>query len=379
MGRLAAKRTMAAFAGVAACAALAACGSSGGSSAGATAASSKGTGSVKGGGKEIVFFSQTRATPYFVHFDDTAKAEARRLGYKLKIIETPDVDQTTQDGLVRQFLASGDKPAAILWWPTNSTASAVSARLLSRVAPVFQADQGVSPESRPYITAFVGANEVTVGEQAGKLLIQLRDKVKAAGVKLHDPRGNLLILNFPPGYQAGIDRDTGFRKAIASQPFKVVHEEYGNYYAPQPAYQNATQLIPKYKDRLDFVLVSTTGSAVGATRALAENGLTPGKNVYLVADNCSGATANMTNGQIYGTSLQSPDAEATLAVDTVAKYLATGHFRKGAYTYPDTPKPPALTATPPYQNTYMPLPVVVGKAQFAKANVFGVDATGACP
>jgi ribose transport system substrate-binding protein len=240
MGQLAAKKTLVAFAGVAGCVALAACGSSGGSSAGATAAQSKGTGSVKGGGKEIVLFSQTRAAPYLVVFDDTATAEARRLGYKLKIIETPDVNQTTQDGLARQFLASGDKPAAILWWPANAKASATSARLLSRVAPVFQTGGRVLPESRPYITAYVGPDEITIGANAGKLLMQLRAKVKAAGARLHDPRGNVLILNFPPGFQPGIDRTAGFRKATASQPFNVLHEEDGNYYAPQPAYQNAS-------------------------------------------------------------------------------------------------------------------------------------------
>ena len=112
--------------------------------------------------------------------------------------------------------------------------------------------------------------------------------MKADGAKLHDPRGNVLILNFPPGFQPGIDRTAGFRKATAEQPFNVLHEESGNYYAPQPAYQNATQLIPKYKDKLDFVVVTTTGAAVGVTKALAENGLTPGKDVHLVAVNCDG-------------------------------------------------------------------------------------------
>ena len=104
---------------VAACLAVAACGSDGNPSAGAAGPAKKGTGSVNGGGKEIVLYNQTRAAPYLVVFDDTAKAEARRLGYKLRIIELPDVNQTTQDALVRQFLASGDKPAAIIWWPAN--------------------------------------------------------------------------------------------------------------------------------------------------------------------------------------------------------------------------------------------------------------------
>jgi ribose transport system substrate-binding protein len=380
MSQLAAKRIFVPLASAAACLALAACGSSssGGAATGATEASSKGPGSLQGGGKEIVLFSQTRAAPYLIHFDATATAEARRLGYKLKIIETPDVDQTTQDGLVRQFLASGDKPAAILWWPSNSRASAVSARLLSHVAPVVQTGGSVLPESQPYITAYAGPNETLIGEQAGKLLMQLRDKVKAAGAKLHDPRGNLLILNFPPGFQPGIDRTAGFREATASQPFNVLHEEDAGYYSPQLAYQNATQLIPKYKNNLDFVLVTTTGAAVGVTKALAENGLTPGKNVHLVTGNCDGTYANLTNGQIYGTSLESPFAAGTLAIDTIDEYLATGHVRNGTYTYPATAKPPAVTATPPSQNNYMPEPMVVGGAQFAKTNVFGINGPGVC-
>jgi ABC-type sugar transport system substrate-binding protein len=236
----------------------------------------------------------------------------------------------------------------------------------------------VLPESRRYITAYVGPDEITIGANAGKLLMQLRDKVKAAGAKLHDPKGNVLILNFPPGFQPGIDRTAGFRKATASQPFNVLHEESGNYYAPQPAYQNATQLIPKYKDKLDFVLVTTTGAAVGVTKALAESGLTPGKNVHLVAVNCDGTYASLTNGQIYGTTLESPSAAGTLAVHSIAQYLATGEIRKGTYAHSPAPKAPAVTATPPYETTYMPLLTVVGKAQFAKANVFGANGPQAC-
>jgi ABC-type sugar transport system substrate-binding protein len=378
MGQLFAKRAAVPIACVAACMAVAACGSNSSSSAGTGAPAKKGTGSVKGDGKEIVLFSQTRAAPYLVVFDNTVKAEARRLGYKLKIIEVPDVNQTTQDGLVRQFIASGDKPAAIIWWPANVKASAVSARLLSRVAPVFQTGGRVLPESQPYITAYVGPDETTIGANAGKLLMALRDKVKADGARLHDPRGNVLILNFPPGFQPGIDRTAGFRSATASQPFNVIHEESGNYFAPQPAYQNATQLIPKYKDKLDFVLVSTTAAAIGATKALAENGLTPGKNVRVVTFNCDGTYASLTNGQVYGTTLESPSAAGTLSVDTVARYLATGKVRQGTYSYKPDPTPPAVTATPPYQTTYMPLQAVAGKAQFAKANVFGADGPKAC-
>ena len=374
MPRLVAKWCLVGVASVVTCVALAACGSSDEDSA----VRSEGTGSLDGGGKEIVLFGQTRATPFVANFDKAAEAEARRLGYKLRIIETPDVNQTTQDGLVRQFLASGDKPAAFIWWPANAQASAASARLLSRVAPVFQTDVTVLPESKPYITAYAGGNHVTIGENAGKLLMELREKVKADGAELHDPRGNLLILNFPPGYQPGIDRTAGFRKATASEPFNVLHEESGNYYAPQPAYQNATQLIPKYKDKLDFVLVTTTGAAVGVTKALAENGLKPGKNVYMVAGNCSGTADNLLNGEIHGTSLMSPFAAATVVIDTIAQHLATGEVRPGTQTYPEAPKPPEVTATPPFQSNYIPLPIVVGKDAFSKANVFGISGEEIC-
>lgn len=374
MRRLVAKWSLVAVASVVTCVALAACGSSEEDSA----VRSEGTGSLDGGGKEIVLFGQTRATPFIALFDKAAEEEARRLGYKLRIIETPDVNQTTQDGLVRQFLASGDKPAAIIWWPANAKAASASARLLSRVAPVFQTDVSVLPESKPYITAYAGGNHVVVGENAGKLLMELREKVRADGAKLHDPRGNLLMLNFPPGYQPGIDRSAGLRKATESEPFNILHEESGNYFAPQPAYQNATQLIPKYKDKVDFVYVSTTGAAAGVIKALAENGLKPGKNVYMVAGNCSGIADSLLNGEIYGASLQSPFAAATVVIDTIAQHLATGEVRKGTQTYPEAPKPPEVTATPPFENNYIPVPVVVGKDQYLKSNVFGMSGEEIC-
>jgi ABC-type sugar transport system substrate-binding protein len=374
MRRLVAKKTLVGVASVVTCVALAACGSSEEGSA----VRSEGTGSLEGGGKEIVLFGQTRATPFIANFDKAAEAEAERLGYKLRIIETPDVNQTTQDGLVRQFLASGDKPAAFIWWPANAQAAAASARLLSRVAPVFQTDVSVLPDSKPFITAYAGGNHVTIGENAGKLMMELREKVKADGAELHDPRGNLLILNFPPGYQPGIDRTTGFRKATASEPFNILHEESGNYYAPQPAYQNATQLIPKYKDKVDFVFVSTTGAAVGVTKALAENGLKPGKNVFMVAGNCSGTYENLLNGEIHGASLMSPFAAATVVIDTIAQHLATGEVQKGSQTYPETPEPPEVTATPPFENNYIPLPVIVGEDAFAESDVFGTSGEEIC-
>jgi ABC-type sugar transport system substrate-binding protein len=376
MGQFTAQRTFGALAALGVCAALGACGSGGGSSG--TAAAQKGSGSLNGGGKEIVLFGQTSATPYIGFFNTAAKAEAKRLGYKLRIIETPDVDQTTQDGLVRQFLASGDKPAAIVWWPANSKASVNSVRLLSRVAPVFQTNVNVLPPSRPYVTAYTGSNDVKVGENAGEMMMQLRDKVKAAGVKLHDPRGNVVILNFPAGYQGGIDRSAGFRKATAAQPFNIIHEEWSNYYAPQPAYQNATQLIPKYKDKVDFVFVMTTGAATGAMKALRENGLTPGKNVFVVAGNCAGGDSELRKGEVYGATLQSPLAEGRLAMGTIASYLATGKVRPGSQSYPATPTPPAVKATPPFQNNYMPLPKVTSKAEFDAANVFGASGKEIC-
>ena len=61
-------------------------------------------------------FTMTSSNVYGANQINGAKAEAEKLGYKLKVYENT-FSQPEQDQQVQQYIASGAKPAAIIWWP----------------------------------------------------------------------------------------------------------------------------------------------------------------------------------------------------------------------------------------------------------------------
>ena len=112
---------------------LAACGgdddSGGGDSGGGGTPAARG--SIQGDGKELVMFTMTSSNVYGANQINGAKAEAEKLGYKLKVYENT-FSQPEQDQQVQQYIASGAQPAAIIWWPWVRDAGLNSVRQLER-------------------------------------------------------------------------------------------------------------------------------------------------------------------------------------------------------------------------------------------------------
>jgi ABC-type sugar transport system substrate-binding protein len=319
-----------------------------------------------------VMFSQTHATPFTAGVEAGVKEEAKRLNFTVKIIETQNLDQTAQDGLVRQFVASGAKPAAFLFWPSNAAASAGSVRLLSKVAPVIQIDNSVHSSEKPYVVAYAGGNAEKIGGDVGKLVTELRTSLLASGVKLRGgDKGNLLDLNFPAGYQPGIDRAAGLKEELAAAPFNVLGEEPGNFYATQLAYEDALRVLPKYKDDVDFVIVPTTSAGAGVAKALVQLGRTPGKDVWILAGNCDANPEPILTGDVAGASILAPEAEGRLSVDVAARYLATMKVTEGDQQYDVTATPPAVEVEAPRFNNYIPLAPISDPSDLKTIDVWG--------
>lgn len=350
-------------------------GTTGGSGATATVT---GTGNVDGGGKEIVFFTNSKENPFVASQVTGAQEEAESLGYKLKPIYLPDQDQTTLDGLVRQFVASGEKPAAFIFWPANPKAAVNSTRQLSQIAPVIQTEERPSDQAQPFVKAYAGVDHFAMGENSGKQFLALRDKLRKEGAKFHSPEGNLLYLSVPPGFEMGDLRFEGLQKATASEPFNILKNDRGAYYSTQLGYQSSSKILPQYKDEVDFIYIDMTAAATGLVKALKENGLTPGKDVWIVTGNCIGGYQTLENGEIAGTQIQSPFAEGRIAVATAAKYLATGKVEPGAQTYPAEAAPPEVTATPPAELNFQPLITVDSAQALNDAKLWGVQGPETC-
>jgi ABC-type sugar transport system substrate-binding protein len=331
---------------------------------------------IEGNGRELVMFTMTGSNVYGANQIKGAEEEAKKLGYKLTVFQH-NFSQPEQDQQVQQYIASGAKPAAIIFWPWVADAAVNDVRQLSKLAPVIQLTQEPNEKSWPYVKAYSGANQILIGETLGHMLIQARDAAKAAGMKFHSDGGNLLVFQHPQGEKTGTERMKGFMAVTKDHPFNIIHVEYGAN-SPETGYEIGSQVIPKYKGQFDFLFVSNQQAANGIIRALKENGIAPGKDVWIVSGDCSGSLDAVKNGETFGTGIQPAAVEGALAVRTAAKYVANGKIEGDVIQLQVTPDAPPVDNSPPAKYNYMPHAPAIGADGVAKTKIWGYTADQIC-
>jgi ABC-type sugar transport system substrate-binding protein len=331
---------------------------------------------IEGNGRELVMFTMTASNVYGANQIKGAEDEAQKLGYKLTVFQH-NFSQPEQDQQVQQYIASGAKPAAIIFWPWVADAAVNDVRQLSKLAPVIQLTQEPNEKSWPYVKAYSGANQILIGETLGHMLLQARDAAKAAGMQFKSPGGNLLVFQHPQGEKTGTERMKGFMAVTKDAPFNIIHVEYGAN-SPETGYEIGSQVIPKYKGQFDFLFVSNQQAANGIIRALKENGITPGKDVYIVSGDCSGSLDAVKNGETFGTGIQPAAVEGALAIRTAAKYVANGKTEGDVIQLQVTPDAPPIDDKPPAKYNYMPHAPAIGADGVAKTKIWGYTADQIC-
>ena len=349
--------------------AVAGCGSSGG---GATSKVTKGTGTLNGNGKKIVFFDLSKSFPFIAEQQKGAQEEAAKYGYKLQIIEnTLDADQ--ENGQIQQYLATGEKPAAFVWLPADPGSQVNPLRQMAQVAPVFQVDAQIQPFSDRYVTAYAGINGILKGSTNGEAALKIRAQDQKSGRKLHSPAGNLLYIATPKGFRLGELQDQGWNEATKAQPFKLLRKEYSGIGA-QPGYDTASQLIPRYKGQgIDYIFATNVDTANGVVKALKENGLQPGKDVKVIAGNCAGDLSGVIDGEIANCGIESGAAQGKTAIDEIAQYFATGKILPGEKQLPASREAPPVKVEPPTRSTFTPYPETSGRGILNNCQLWGVD------
>jgi ABC-type sugar transport system substrate-binding protein len=332
---------------------LAACSGATTPSTGSSGSGSAGT--LEGKGKTIVAFVVSTANNYVGADVKAMQAEADKLDYKLEVISN-NFSQTQEDQQIRQYLSGGQKPAAFLYWPANNDSGANSARLLSKTAPVFLLAGALNSQNEAYVTARAGQDNVAIGKQMGTNLLEAISDAKAAGATFHGPGGkpNVLEVTFMAGYEAGVLRHQGWT-SVAGKDVNLLSTENVQTPDSQGGFTAASQVIPKYQSQgIDFVVAGSNNMGAGVVKALQQSGITPGKDVYVVAGDFSGDKQPLRSGLIQSAVLQSPVIEGTLIIQTAARYLSTGKTVAGTTTLKATEEEPALANTPPSKSTIMP-------------------------
>jgi len=353
--------------------AFAACSSGApGSGAGGGSSDGAGTGSLDGDGASIVVFMPTTSNSYIKADADAIKAEGDRLGYKVKVFEN-NFDQTEQDQQVQEWLATGEEPAGILFWPSAGEAATNSIRLLSQRAPVIQFNQGIQPSAEEFVEAYAGVSDRGIGDQAGKSALEAIEAQKAAGVSFHGPDGkpNLIEIRFPTGYVAGDERHEAFMEATGDA-FNVLTVEPAKAPDAQSGFDAASQVIPQMKSQgIDFIYTQNNNIGAGVVQALEQNGLVPGKDVIIVAGDFSGDKTPLREGKIYSAVIQSPVIEGILVMRTMAQYLATGEVTDGTVNLETSEEMPELEMEPPARTTYMMNPPIT-KDSYDSFKIWGM-------
>ena len=305
----------------------------------------------------IIMFGPASSNNYVAELFKGARATAKAEGYDLKIIEN-NFDQPTEDNQVQQQLASGQKPLAYGWWPSDNKAGIGSQRALAQSGvPVFMVNQLPIKGTEKYWVAYAGVNDVYNGFVAGKMLLKARAALVAGGHKLHSKGGNVIEVGFPAGYSAGTDRDKGFAQATKGSGIKVIASQPAGF-DPASGFKIGSQLIAANKSKgIDLVYSQNSALDDGVIQALQEAGYHPGTDVMAVGGTCHGNLKPLLAGEEFGTGLQAARLEGSYMLGVIARYLKTKKVVPGAFQAPAVAgKMPPVTTVHRYN--FIPNPPV---------------------
>lgn len=330
------------------------------SSGGGTAPPDGGGG---GEGGEVVIFIPSSSNNYINAMLSTSTPLFEGAGYTVKVFEN-NFDQTEQDQQVQQYLATGDKPAGIIWFPADNQAGIASVRRLAALeVPIVQTNQAVLPEAEDYVTAYAGEDDYANGVTSGESALEWRDAWAAAGKTLHSDAGNVLTVSYPAGYQAGEDRIAGFDEGTASAPFDIVDTldvgftTESSFTATQTAWPNLAS------QGIDLIYGVSQFPLVGAIQAAEESGLVAGQDFGAISGNCQTDFDLFIDGSIFATAIQSPNLEGTTFANVLIRLIENGGETQGPGTTESLPADPDavpdLSEVPAYA-TFMPNPPMIG-------------------
>jgi len=314
----------------------AACSDDGGGETGATGGTG-GTGTTATGGGTVVGFIPTTTNTYIAEWARGANDAATELGYDLTLIEN-NFDQAEQDTQVQQQLGSGEEVDAYIWWPSDNAAGVASLTALTDTGvPVIQTNQKPYEGTEDLLIGYAGVDDTLNGEVAADLVVEARDALAASGAKLHSEGGNAVIVGFPAGYQAGIDRTAAATPILEDAGITILDQvEVG--FDPTTGYDGMNELITAHEaDGIDVVYAHNSALAEGVIQALEEAGYKPGKDVMVVGGTCHGNLENLENGKEFATGLQAAYLEGVFSIRTLNEYLENGSL---AEYYNFIPNPP---------------------------------------
>jgi len=141
--------------------------------------------------------------------------------------------------------------------------------------PVILTDRAVDSQDKTLYKTFLGSDFVKEGTKAGDWLV--KDSASATGDV------NIAEIQGTTGSAPAIDRQTGFKAAIAANPkLKIIASQTGDF-TRAGGKQVMEAFLKAHPKQINVVFAHNDDMALGAIEAIEGAGLTPGKDIKIVS------------------------------------------------------------------------------------------------
>ncbi|MCB8876171.1 substrate-binding domain-containing protein [Acidisoma silvae] len=171
------------------------------------------------------------------------------------------MDVNAQISQFQQFI--NRKVDAIVVAPVNSATLTPQIKAAKEAGiAVIVTNLTASPDATPYLTSYVGPDDVMAGANEAKHMMT------ALGSK-----GNVVVLQGPLGQSGEIDRTKGIKQVLAQNPNVTVLAIQPGNWARNQAYSITQDWLSRYGSKIDGIIAENDDMAIGAIQALKEKGL----------------------------------------------------------------------------------------------------------
>ncbi|WP_122153644.1 substrate-binding domain-containing protein [Paraburkholderia sp.] len=257
-------------------------------------------------GLKIGFSQVTLQSPFYVQLKEGAQAAAAADGDELIFLDA-NGDVNKQNNDIQDLLTR--KVNVLIVDPVNPDAIAPSLEAAQRAhVPVITVDRAVHGT----VTAYIGRDNVKMGELSGKALVAA---LKKKGIT----SGKIIEIQGDAGGTVMMDRRKGFHEAVEGTGFKIVEGPYSEYIRANAvtAMQDLLQANPDMK----AVVAHNDDMALGAMQVLQEANR---KDVLVSGvDGLSEALNAIESGNQYiSTSLNDPRYLGDITIQTAREVVA---------------------------------------------------------
>lgn len=259
------KKILTVVTAVAAAGVLAACGSG--------PAPGGGSGGSSGDGRLTMGFSQVGAESGWRTANTKSIQEAATAADVDLKFSDANGEQENQISAIRSFVQQ--RVDVIAFSPVVRTGwDAVLLEAKNAGIPVILTDRAVDTKEKDVYRTFLGADFVEEGRRAGDWVV--KQYASAPGPV------NIVQLEGTTGADPAIERNTGFAQAISANPqLKVIASQSGDF--TRSGGKQVMEAFLKAHPKIDLVFAQNDDMGLGAMEAIEAAGLTPGRDVKIVA------------------------------------------------------------------------------------------------